>query len=330
MKSSTPEAMRLSVPLLQRLDRGRLAGVEHGLEDRQIVLGKVEDHLDRIDLGDRDKAGAARAAGGVVRAAANQIADRNLHGAEAPVDRRGDFREIELQLIGVDGRLIGLDRRLRRLLRGQCRIIGLLGAGALVDEVLRAAEIGRGADQQRIVLGKHGLVAGKCREHDAIVERDQEIAGLHHLAVPDVDARHLARDARADHDDRRRLNRAEGPHDERKRRLLRGCDGDRDRPGGAAARPARLAGRAGVLGVGVHRDESGEAADLLPRGPGRRRKQQRRARDTGHRDKRNGKAGAQHRKTPAMGAKRSGPSHPVRIRPSASLWSLGNKALAGA
>ena len=196
------------------------------------------------------------------------------HRTEASVDRRGNVREIELQLVGVDGRLIGIDGRLCRLLRGKGRVVGLPGSGALVDEILGAAQIRGDADQLRIVLGKHRLVVGKGRQHDAVVERDQEIAGLHHLAVLDVDARHLARDARADHDNRRRLDRAEGADDDRKRRPLGDGDGNGDRRGGATARSSGLGEISGFGRTGVRRREPGQVADLLPRGPGRRRKQQ--------------------------------------------------------
>ena len=64
----------------------------------------------------------------------DEIAERHLDGAQPAGNRRGDRGEAELDLIGVDRRLVGGDRRRGRLLGGERLVVGLLGAGLLGDQ----------------------------------------------------------------------------------------------------------------------------------------------------------------------------------------------------
>ena len=96
--------------------RRRLGDV--GLAKRgEIALGQREGDADRPDLRDRHQAG------GIVHA--DEVARRHADGAEPAADRRLDLGVVELQIVGAELRLVGLDDRQRDLVVG-CRLIELL------------------------------------------------------------------------------------------------------------------------------------------------------------------------------------------------------------
>jgi hypothetical protein len=63
---------------------------------------------------------------------------------------------------------------------------------------------------RRLVAGDHRLVLGDLRLDIAVVEGEEQVAGLDELAVDDVLLGDLAVDARLHHDAGRRLDEADG------------------------------------------------------------------------------------------------------------------------
>ena len=85
----------------------------------QIALGQREADADGLDLRDRHEAGRI--------VDADEIARRHADGADAAGDRRLELGVSELQPVGLQHRLVGLDRLLGRL----------VGGGRLVELLLR-------------------------------------------------------------------------------------------------------------------------------------------------------------------------------------------------
>ena len=150
------------------------------------------------------------------------------------------------------------------MLRRQSIVIGLLGAGAFGQQVLGPAEIGGGADQLRLVLGKHRLVPLQGGARHPIIEPNQKVAGLDHLPVLDRNGGHLAGNPRPDLDDGRRLDGAEDTYDDGKGRFLRLGDGDRNRRAGLGFAAAIAVRGALVVGVDASRGGLGQPAKFLP------------------------------------------------------------------
>ena len=100
-----------------RVDRERTLG--EGVGDlTDVLLRQVEDHRNRLDLGDDDDGRRTRRM--------HDIAFVHLPDAGAPIDRRDDRGVAERRLRVLDRRLVGLHQR--GILRDQC----FLGVGLLV------------------------------------------------------------------------------------------------------------------------------------------------------------------------------------------------------
>ena len=111
-----------SVDMRDHLWRG---GRKRGLDLRQLVFRRGEDHRDRLDLGDGDDAG--------LRGGIDDVADIDLAQPDDAGDRRLDGGVIELGL-GVGNRgVIGLD------LRGQLRDQGSAGCRSAAGWRIRRA-----------------------------------------------------------------------------------------------------------------------------------------------------------------------------------------------
>ena len=212
---STLESTKSSVPLPIGVGSPSLVSVTApccGLasalcSSAKIAFRQIEVDLQRVHLGDRHQRGRRAA---VAVADGDEVAHGDADGAQPAGNRRGDGGKAKLDIVGVDRRLVGIDGRRRRLLRGNGLIIGLLRAGLLGDQVLGALKIGTRAGQHRLVLGERRLVLGELRLQRAVIEREQGVAGLHHLAVLDVDRDDLTGHPRIDVDHCRRGDEADG------------------------------------------------------------------------------------------------------------------------
>ena len=105
-------------------DRFGRAGGERGLDIRQLVFRRGEDHRDRLDLGDGHDAGLCR---GI-----DDIADIDLPEPDDTGDRRLDGGVIELGLRVFDQRRIGLNLG-RQLGDGGALCVGLLPGRELAE-----------------------------------------------------------------------------------------------------------------------------------------------------------------------------------------------------
>src|SRR5439155_23248643 len=113
---------------------------------RQLVLRQGEDDRDRLQLGYDDDA--------VRITRLDVIAGVNLAQPDAAGDRRDDTAIGQVQLLGVDLRLIGLHDRRLLLHRRRLSIQGLAGDRVLCDERLIALQIDLGVFQRRLILGQ--------------------------------------------------------------------------------------------------------------------------------------------------------------------------------
>ncbi len=139
--------------------------------------------------------------------------------------------------------MVALNAGGRALLIGY-RLVDLhLCAGVTHQELPVALEIGEIAGMGRLVAGQHRLVLGDLGLDVAIIEREEQVAGLDELPVGDVLRHDLAVDAGAHEHARRRLDEADGVLAHREVGLHGGSGDDRDRS--ALAPPA--AGRARSL-----------------------------------------------------------------------------------
>ena len=155
---------------------------------QRVVLAHVEVDVDRILRDDGGEKGVA----GVVAAAAHEVAARDQRAADAPRDRRGDAAEAQLQLRRLDARL--------RNLHGGCRLAhqvlavieGLLRDGVALEQRSAALDVEArvaDADAGLVELG-FGLV--ECALEGTRVDLEQEVAGLHLLAVGEIHLRQVA------------------------------------------------------------------------------------------------------------------------------------------
>ena len=175
-------------------NRERSFGLQLLLLDlRQVGLRQREDHRDRLDLrGDHEPVGIGRM---------DDVADIDLTDADDAVDRRSQPRVAELNVGGIDERLIGFDGVL------QLRHLRLLGVQQLRRGIARlrqrgvAVEIGQRIRQLRLIavsvrrqLFDLGLIGTR-------IDLRQQIAGMDGLAFGEIDADELALNLAA-HDNR--------------------------------------------------------------------------------------------------------------------------------
>ncbi len=143
----------------------------------EVALGEREGHADRPDLRDRHQTGRI--------VDADEIARRHADGADAAADRRLDLGVVELQIVGSQLSLVGLDVRLRDLVIGH-RLVELLArAGVAFAQLLVALSIS-GSGRPSPGPCELRLVARDDRLDFAVVESEQQIALLDELAILDV------------------------------------------------------------------------------------------------------------------------------------------------
>ena len=131
-------------------------------------------------------------------AAGHEIADRDTAVADAPVHRRAQLRIfIEVEFGLMNHRLLGGDGRLRHALGLLALIVGLLGDGLIVYEFLAAREIGLGESEIGARLREIGAHLVERDLERPVVDDEQKIALLHHLAVGKMDLGEVTGDARA-------------------------------------------------------------------------------------------------------------------------------------
>src|SRR5262245_8672633 len=162
------------------------------LDLRQQRLRQGEDQGNRFDLrDDHDAVGIGRG---------DNVADVNLANARDAVDWRGQPRVAQLRLGGLDERLVGLDRILQ--LRNLC-FLGfeqLWGCKALLLARLIAIEIGNRVGELRLIaIAGCGHLIDLCLI-GARVDLSEEIAGVHRLALGEIDADDLPLDLGANGD----------------------------------------------------------------------------------------------------------------------------------
>ncbi|SBV43864.1 hypothetical protein XTGART2_2979 [Xanthomonas translucens pv. graminis] len=222
----------------QRSGRQRLA------QALQLALGQVEDHVDRMDLGDGDD----------VAAGADDVA--HVHAADAgdAVDRGEDAGVLQLHLRRAHRCVVGGDRRLVLRHLVALRVQVGLGHVLAVGRRIGALEGGAGGGQQRLVLAlarRRLVVAGLQR---ARVDLRQHLALLHFLAFAEVQAHQLAAHLRVDRDRGQRGHRAVGGGVDRYRLAAGGDHRHRDRRAvvAIAARPRAAAAMSAAQDVRAH------------------------------------------------------------------------------
>src|SRR4029079_14154089 len=130
--------------------------------------------------------------------AGDEVAARHAAVADAARDRRAEFGEFEIELGLADRGLVGGNRSRRATLRLGALVEGLLGDGAVADELLGALKIGIGESEIGLSLRQ-----GAARLRHRVLERplvdgEQKIALLNHLAVAEMNLVEIARNAGAD------------------------------------------------------------------------------------------------------------------------------------
>ena len=201
---------------------------------RGLVEGELEaDRIDRHDGGEQ-----RRAAGS---AAGDEIAGRHAAVADAAGDRRAQLGELQIELGLAHRGLVGRDRRRGAALRLRALIEGLLGDGAVAHELLGALEVGFGEGEIGLGLREIGARLVERVLERPLVDGEQQIALLDHLAVAEMHLVEIAGDARANLD---RVHRDEAADifvliDDAALDRLR----DRHRRAAAAPRPAAGPGR---------------------------------------------------------------------------------------
>ena len=195
-------------PLAVGGERDRLgrAGGERGLDIRQLVFRRGEDHRDRLDLGDGHDAG--------LRRGIDDIADIDLPEPDDTGDRRLDGGVIELGLRVLDQRRVGLNLR-RQLRDGGALRIGLL-PGREFAELGKALQVEVGVGKVGFVLGLLGLGLIEGGLERPRIDLDQRVAFLDELAFLERDPVDLTVDAGADHDGVEALHGAEAGQIDRK------------------------------------------------------------------------------------------------------------------
>ena len=162
----------------------------------------------------------------------NIIAGIDLAQPDAAGDRRDDAAIGQVELLGVDLRLIGFDRRL--VLRDQrnLRVTGLLGDRVLRDQGVVALQIHLRVLQQRLIFGQLGLGLFERHLVGARVDLGEKIALVDHLAFLEGDLHQITADLRFYRDHRERGDGAELAQRHRHVALLHRGHPDRHRSAG--------------------------------------------------------------------------------------------------
>ena len=251
---TAPVASVLALVRSSAVDRQLGAAVQPRRDLRQVVLGGGEQHADRRDLGDDDDAG---------RIGRLQIvAGVDEPQADAAADRRDDAAIGDVELGGVDLRLVGADRRL--VLRdGERLILDLLaGDRILLFERLVTRKVGLGLVEQRRILGELRLRQRQRRLIGTRVDLGEEVALLDHLPFLEADLHQPAGDLGLDGDRGERRHGAERVDRDRhvadrRRRVAHGL-----------RRPART--RSGIASSAPARRLASSARQATPPRPARR------------------------------------------------------------
>ena len=122
----------------------------------------------------------------------NDVAGIDLAETDAPADRRGDRRIAELRLSVLDPGLVGGDGRVQGIDLGLLLIDRLLGAGALLNQVLEAREVLRVGHELRLVLRLLGLGLIEYRLERPGIDDRQHVARLDALPFGEIHALQLA------------------------------------------------------------------------------------------------------------------------------------------
>lgn len=140
----------------------------------ELVLRQEEGELDRLDLGDGDQ---GRGAGH-----GDHIAGLNLDGAGLAVDGRGDAGIAQIDLGIVDVALVRLNHAFVGPHRGSFIIDRLLGDSVGRHQRLIARQIGAGAGERRLILGKLALGLGESGLERCGIDQEERIALMDQLA----------------------------------------------------------------------------------------------------------------------------------------------------
>jgi hypothetical protein len=146
-------------------------------------------------------------------------------------------------LVGLDGGVVGVDRRLGLIDLGLLQIEVLLSFGVLGHQRLEPGEVFDGGDQRRLVLRLvrlGGIERGLIKPW---IDLGQDVAAGDALAFLEEHLFQLAVDLGVDADGEQRLHRAQAR--EIDRHVLTRCGGDAHRYGGTCR--ARGMGRVGPL-----------------------------------------------------------------------------------
>ncbi len=192
----------LVAPVRSYAVAGRAAPACRRLQDgRQIVFRQGENDRDRLELGDDDNAvGIARL---------HVIAGIDLAQPDPPADRRDDVAVDEVELLGVDLRLIGLNGADILLHQRRLRVEDLPGDRVFRDQGAVARQIDLGILEQRLIF---------CQLPFGLLERDlvgtridlsEKIALVDDLAFLEGDFGQLAGDLGLDRHRRERGDRTE-------------------------------------------------------------------------------------------------------------------------
>ncbi len=238
----------------QRVDRQRSLG-EAAIDLVEVLLRQVEQHRDRLDLGDDDD---ARRAGGV-----HDVAFVDHAHAGAAVDRGDDGRIAQRRARVLDRRFVGLNQRLI-LLHERALGIGLLAVdGVGGGECLVARQIVLGVGEHRLVLRLLGDRLIELGLIDGRIDARQHVALLDVLAFLETHAEELAVDLRAHRHGVERLHRADGVEIDRHVGAFRRGDENRHRPAiaGKAAAAGRLRRRAAEVIDRARREHDHQRAE---------------------------------------------------------------------
>ena len=164
-----------------------LAGAQFRHYRRQVVFRNGEHDRDRLQLGDHDQ--AVRVAG------AHDVAEVDLAQPEAAADRRGDAAVDQLQLGGVDRRLVDLDGGLVLAHQGFLRIDLLFGDRILLEQRAIAFHVDLRVLQQRLVARHLAFGRGELRLEGAWIDFREKIARAHDLAFREKHPHELPVDA---------------------------------------------------------------------------------------------------------------------------------------
>ena len=156
-----------------------------------VALARLENHVDRVLAHDRRERAGWRT---------DQIADGEIGEPDAAVDRRVDLGIAEIDLRLVERRLRLEHVGLRRRLVGRALIDGGLRDVLVAHQLLAARELKRGIGLGRLGLGEIGALLRDRRLVGVLLDAEQEVAGLDHLAFGEEALLDEARHARDDVD----------------------------------------------------------------------------------------------------------------------------------